>query len=88
MAHSIGHRLLGNIIQMTGEEFRLIREELGVTQARIAEIFKVTPRSIRHWESGDREIPGPAEVLIEALQVVIDLQRHFGLLGKGQGHED
>lgn len=73
---------------MTGDEFRQIREELGVTQTRLAKIFKVTARSIRHWESGDREIPGPAEVLIEALQVVTDLQRHFGLIGKGQGHEN
>jgi DNA-binding transcriptional regulator YiaG len=53
---------------MTPEEFKNIRERLGLSAYRLADIFQVRgSRTIRRWETGDRDIPGPAKVLISLL---------------------
>ena len=53
---------------MTPEEFKNIRERLGLSAYRLADIFQVRgSRTVRRWETGDRDIPGPAKVLIGLL---------------------
>tara|TARA_Y100000310_G_scaffold156380_1_gene155816 strand:+ start:4847 stop:5107 length:261 start_codon:yes stop_codon:yes gene_type:complete len=50
---------------MKPEEFRKGRRLLGFSQNDLAKVFKVSSgRTIRKWESGERDIPGPAEVLM------------------------
>lgn len=44
---------------------RRLREKLGLTQAELAEKFRVVPSAVNHWESATRSIPGPVMVLIE-----------------------
>ena len=57
-------------IQRKDEALRLrkLREKLGLTQAQLAEKFRVVPSAVNHWESGARAIPGPVMVLIEIFE--------------------
>lgn len=42
-----------------------LRKTLGWSQARLAEEFYVTPATVAHWESDNRDISGAAIKLIE-----------------------
>ena len=46
-------------IVMTASAFQAARRELGMTIEALAERLGVEPRSVRRWQSGEREIPGP-----------------------------
>jgi DNA-binding transcriptional regulator YiaG len=37
---------------MTNNEIKVLRNELGLTQAKFAELLGVTPVAISRWESG------------------------------------
>lgn len=50
---------------MDAEELRDALDELGLTQVEAAERLRVSGRTVRYWVAGEREIPGPAEALIE-----------------------
>ena len=53
---------------MTPVEFREARHKLGLSCAKLAALFKVSDgRTVRRWESGERDIPGPAQVLMDWL---------------------
>lgn len=53
---------------MNPDELREIRGKLGLSTAGLAELLKVSDgRTVRRWEAGDREIPGPAIVLLRLL---------------------
>lgn len=52
---------------MTPAIFKSYRIQLGLSQSGLAELLRSDTRTIRRWEAADREIPGPAEVAIEAL---------------------
>lgn len=55
---------------MTPAEVRANRQTLGMTQAELATTLRMGTdgkRAIRRWETGEREISGPASVAIEAL---------------------
>jgi DNA-binding transcriptional regulator YiaG len=52
---------------VTNVELKAARTRLGLTQAGLAALLRVDGRTIRKWEAGDREIPGTAEVALEAL---------------------
>ena len=50
---------------MTPDEFREARRKLGLSQQQLAELMCVqSGRTIRRWENGERDIPGPAQVLL------------------------
>jgi len=54
---------------MTPNEFKAIRRALGLSVKRTASLLGVaSERTVRRWEQGDREIPGPAIVLMRLLQ--------------------
>jgi DNA-binding transcriptional regulator YiaG len=57
-------------IQRKDEALRLkkLRAKLGLTQAEMAEKFRVVPSAVNHWELGTRSIPGPVSVLIEIFE--------------------
>ena len=44
---------------MTASAFKAARHALGMTIEALAERLGVEPRSVRRWQSGEREIPGP-----------------------------
>ncbi len=52
---------------MTPAALKAARQQLGLTQAGLAALMRCDARTVRKWEAGDREIPGPVEVLVEAL---------------------
>ena len=53
---------------MTGEEFRNLRDQLGVTQQRLAELIGMSSgRAIREWESGAVAVPEPVALLVGAM---------------------
>ena len=50
---------------MTPTEFRAGRKQLGLSQNALARLFRVSHgRTVRRWECGERDIPGPAVVLM------------------------
>lgn len=53
---------------MTPDDFRKARRKLGLSQAQVAALLEVaSDRTVRRWEDGEREIPGPAAVLMRWL---------------------
>ena len=49
---------------MTPDEFRNIRFDLGLSQAKMAETLGVCRRSIQYYESGEKPIPKPVKILL------------------------
>jgi len=50
---------------MTPAEFKAIRRALGYSQEGVAELMGVASgRTLRRWEAGDRNIPGPVVKLM------------------------
>ncbi len=50
---------------MTPAEFKAIRRGLGLSAQAMARAVGVSDgRTIRRWEAGDRDIPGPVRVLM------------------------
>lgn len=52
---------------MAPAQLKAYRQQLGLTQSGLAALLRCDARTVRKWEAGDREIPGPAEVAVEAL---------------------
>ena len=52
---------------MTPDEFRNIRFDLGLSQAKMAETLGVCRRSIQYYESGEKPIPKPVKMLLLTL---------------------
>lgn len=53
---------------MSPEQFKAIRLDLGLSQARLGELLRVTDRTVRRWEGGFSGIEGPVEVCMEMLE--------------------
>lgn len=54
---------------MTAEEFRAIRKGAKMTIAATVDFLRVgNERTIRRWESGERQINGSSEILMEMLR--------------------
>lgn len=51
---------------MTGKEVKEIREQMGVTQAQLAEMCGLKPRAIQKWEASESVAPS-TEILLKAL---------------------
>ncbi len=52
---------------MTADEFRHIREQLGLTQEQLAEALRTTRVSVARYEAGMRRIGGAVEVAVTQL---------------------
>ena len=57
---------------LTPAEIKRCRKALGLSQNGLGQVLKVHGRTIRRWECGEREIPGPVEVLMLWLAHDID----------------
>ncbi len=54
---------------MTRHEFKTIRHALGLSAQGLARLLRVSDgRTVRRWEAGDRDIPGPAQGIMLLLE--------------------
>ena len=54
---------------MTPNELKAARHALGLSAEGFARLVRVeSGRTVRRWESGERDIPGPVIVLVELVQ--------------------
>jgi len=69
--------------KMTPAELKKARESLGMTAEQMAKFLRVDGGfvTVFGWEAGrnKRGIPGPVQVLIEALVASEEVRSHFGL---------
>lgn len=57
---------------MTAAEFRILRDQLGVTTAWLAEQLGVAERTVRRWEAGTSEVPAAAAADLHAIAAATD----------------
>ena len=63
---------------MTPADAKLCRRQLGLSVDGLARELKTTGRSVRRWEDGSREVPGPVDVLLTLLNNHIIVRRLLG----------
>jgi putative transcriptional regulator len=49
-------------------DVKALRKRLGVSQAEMAVLIGVSPRTLQNWEQGRRTPEGPARALLRAVQ--------------------
>lgn len=65
---------------LTPDELKAARKALGLTADGFAKWVQVADgRTVRRWEAGDRDIPGPVQVLVVAALESRAVRQHFGL---------
>ena len=65
---------------MTPTELRTIRATLGLSAEAMASLLQVqSGRTVRRWEAGEREVPGPVAVILTALRESQAVRRYFGV---------
>ena len=52
---------------MTPQQFRKVRQSIGLSQVRLAEKMEVFVRTISRWETGEVAIPKIAELALKYL---------------------
>ena len=50
-------------------DVKAIRENIGFSQSKFADLIGVNLRTIQNWEQGHRSTTGPAKVLLRLVQV-------------------
>lgn len=55
--------------KMSGRELRFLRTEMGMTQAQLAEVLKVTLLTISRWEREENPIQDAAEMLVRLMAI-------------------
>ena len=69
---------------MTPSELKTARNALGLSAEGLARLVKVeSGRTVRRWEAGERDIPGPVIVIVGALMESRAVRRFFGLALEG-----
>jgi DNA-binding transcriptional regulator YiaG len=54
---------------VTPAELKAARHSLGLSAEGFARLVRVdSGRTVRRWEAGERDIPGPVTVIVELLQ--------------------
>lgn len=65
---------------MAPEELKAARHALGLSAEGFAAWVQVQGgRTVRRWEAGERDIPGPVAVLVQAAMQSAAVRDHFGL---------
>jgi DNA-binding transcriptional regulator YiaG len=74
---------------VTPEKLRAARTALGLSAEGFARLVRVeSGRTVRRWEAGERDIPGPVQVIVEALMNSRAVRRYFGVMYFGVVIED
>ena len=61
-------------------ELKTARIAFGLSAEGFAKLVQVeSGRTVRRWEAGERDIPGPVIVIVGALMDSRAVRRHFGL---------
>lgn len=55
--------------KMSGRELRFLRTEMGMTQAQLAEVLKVSLLTVSRWEREENPIHDAAEMLVRLMAV-------------------
>lgn len=73
---------------MTPSELRTTRLALGLSAEGFARLVRVeSGRTVRRWEAGERDIPGPVTAIAEALMASGAVRKHFGVRLQHRGTE-
>lgn len=65
---------------MTPAELKSARHALCLSAEGFARLVHVeSGRTVRRWESGERDIPGPVQVLVHLCLEVPSVRKHLGL---------
>lgn len=59
---------MGQIVKKTAADYREKVRDLKISHARFGRICRVDPRTERRWSSGEADVPGPAEALLDLLR--------------------
>ena len=63
---------------MTPAELKAARHAFGLSAEGFAQLVRVeSGRTVRRWESGERDIPGPVLVIVEAILNSRAVRKHF-----------
>ena len=66
--------------KMTGQELRFLRTEMGLTQAQLAAVLKVTLLTVSRWERNESPVNDAAEMLIRLLALeTLELEIELGV---------
>ena len=69
---------------VTHDDLKAARHALGLSAEGFAKLVGVeSGRTVRRWEAGDRDIPGPVIVIVGALLSSRAVRRHFGVSIEG-----
>jgi DNA-binding transcriptional regulator YiaG len=61
---------------MTPTDLKDSRRRLGLSQTKFAALCRVeSARTVRRWEKGERDIPGPVVRLLEAINALELIER-------------
>lgn len=65
---------------LTPADLKSARRAFGLSAEGFARLVGVeSGRTVRRWEAGDRDIPGPVVVIVRALLASAAVRRHFGV---------
>lgn len=64
---AIGQYLVCDKKRLNGQEFRFLRHELNMTQAKLAAAVDVTDQTVARWEKGETDIHGAADKVVRML---------------------
>ena len=65
---------------MTPAELKTARLSMGLSAEKFARLVRVeSGRTVRRWEAGEREIPGPVVVITELLLASSDVRERLGV---------
>ena len=53
---------------MTSTELKQTQAALGLTNAALANLLRVSVRTVESWRQGTRSVPGPAAAYLDHLQ--------------------
>ena len=56
-----------HLIEVPAIDVAALRKKLGLSQARFAAAFGVSPGTVKNWEQGRRHPEGPAKVLLRVI---------------------
>lgn len=65
---------------VTPADLKAARHALGLSAEGMARLVRVqSGRTVRRWEAGERDIPGPVQVLIEVLLSLPAARKRLGV---------